>query len=63
MLDKMTGVLVDGKEVRLDTELKNDNRVQIITKGKINRENWENYASYTTSKQKIKKMYESEKKN
>ena len=55
-LDKMTGVLVNGKEVSLGYQLKNNDRVQIITKGKINHKNWENYAKTSTAKQKIKSL-------
>ena len=63
LLEKMTGALVDEKRVELKTELKNGNRVQIITKGIINHEHWEDYVSKPSSKQKIKKMNEVEKKN
>ena len=55
-LDRMTGVLVNSKEVKLDTPLKNNDRVQIKTDGKINRENWESYAKTPTSIQKIKQL-------
>ena len=55
-LDKMTGVLVNGREVPLDQPLRNNDRVQIITKGRINHENWENYAKTSSAKQKIKIM-------
>lgn len=54
LLDKMTGVLVNGREVPLDYTLKTNNRVQLITTGKINHENWENYAHTPTAKQRIK---------
>ena len=53
-LDKMTGVIVNGKEVPFNTVLKNNDRIQIITKGKVNHEDWEKYAYTPTAKQKIK---------
>ena len=55
-LDIMTGVLVNGKEVRLDYVLQHNDRVQIITKGKINHENWENYAKTPSAKKKLKTL-------
>ena len=57
LLDKMTGVLVNGKEVSLGYILKNNDRVQIITKGKINHGNWESYAHTSSAKQKIKRLH------
>lgn len=55
-LDIMTGVLVNGKEVPLNRPLKNNDRVQIITEGKINHENWEQFAHTSSAKQKIKTL-------
>lgn len=55
-LDIMTGVLVNGKEVPLDRLLKNNDRVQIITSGKINHKNWEKFAHTSSAKQKIKTL-------
>ena len=55
-LDIMTGVLVNGKEVPLNRPLKNNDRVQIITSGKINHENWEQFAHTSSAKQKIKSL-------
>lgn len=57
-LDIMTGVLVNGKEVPLNHPLKNNDRVQIVTTGKINRENWEQFAHTSFAKQKIKSLQE-----
>ena len=54
LLDKMTGVLVNGKEVSLGHVLKNNERVQVLVDGKINHENWEKFAHTPTAKQKIK---------
>lgn len=54
LLDRMTGVIVNGREVALDHILKTNDRVQIITNGKINHTNWESYAHTPTAKQKIK---------
>ena len=58
LLDKMTGVLVNGKEVPLGTVLKNNDRVQVVVNGIINHENWEKYAHNPTAKQKIKQLTE-----
>ena len=58
--DKMTGVLVNGREVALNTPLKNNDRVQVITQGKIHHENWEQFATTSIAKQKIKALEESE---
>ena len=55
-LDKITGVLVNGKEVALNYKLKNNDRVQIITTGKINHQNWEEYVHTTKAKRKIKRL-------
>lgn len=60
-LDIMTGVLVNGKEVPLNRKLKNNDRVQIITTGKINHDNWENFAYTSSAKQKIKTLNEQSK--
>ena len=54
MLDSMTGILVNEKEVPLNTVLENWDRVQITTKGTINHENWEEYANSSVAKQKIR---------
>ena len=54
MLDSMTGILVNEKEVPLNTVLENWDRVQITTKGIINHENWEDYANSSVAKQKIR---------
>ena len=55
-LDKMTGIIVNGKEVPLNYKLQNKDRVQIITTGKINHDNWEFFAITTKAKQKIKEI-------
>lgn len=60
-LDKMTGILVNGREVPLDYVLRNKDRVQITTVGRINHENWENYATTSIAKQKIKQLNENKK--
>jgi len=57
-LDKITEIIVNGKEVSFGYVLKNNDRVQVLTIGKIKGENLENYAHLETSKQKIKKMFE-----
>ncbi len=56
LIDKMTGVLVNGMEMPLNHILTNNDRVQIITEGKINHENWEEFAHTSAAKQKIKLM-------
>ena len=56
----MTGVLVNGKEVPLNKPLRNNDRVQIITTGKINHDNWEKFAHTSSAKQKIKTLSEQE---
>ena len=60
LLDKMTGILVNGKEVPLNTILENQDRIQVLTKGKINHDNWEEYANTPTAKQKIKSLCKKE---
>jgi len=56
LLDKMTGVLVNGKEVPLNHPLKNNDRVQVLINGKINHENWEQYAHNPSSQQLLKHL-------
>ncbi len=58
LLDKMTGVLVNGKEVPLSEPLKNNDRVQVIIRGKINHDNWDQYAHNPSAKQKLKQLEE-----
>lgn len=53
-IDKTAEILVNGKEVLLDYILQKDDRVQIITSEKSIHKNWENYATTTIAKQKIK---------
>ena len=57
-LDQVTGVVVNGKEVSLNKELKNNDRVEIKTNGKVNQENWEAYATTKKAQQKIKRLKE-----
>lgn len=57
-LDRVTGVLVNGREVPLNQKLKNNDRVEIRTDGKIKQENWEAYATTAKAKQKIKQYNE-----
>ena len=59
-LDIMTGIIVNGKEVSFDYVLRPNDRVQIITKGKVNHDNWEQYATTHTAKQKIKQLKKQE---
>lgn len=55
LLDKMTGVTVNGKEVKVSTVLKNHDRVEVKTDGMINHDTWEK--SVTTSKARHKINY------
>ena len=57
-LDQVTGVVVNGKEVSLNKELKNNDRVEIKTNGKVNQENWEAYVTTKKAQQKIKRLME-----
>lgn len=57
-LDALTGVVVNGKEVSLNQQLHNQDRIQILTYGKVSHEDWENYATTDSAKQKIKSMEE-----
>lgn len=61
LLDQMTGVLINGIEMPLNYILNNNDQVQIVTEGKINHENWENFVSTPTAKQKIKTLTEQKK--
>jgi (p)ppGpp synthase/HD superfamily hydrolase len=62
-LDKMTGIIVNGKEVSFSYVLKNNDCVQILTTGKISEENLENCAYLESSRQKIKKLFKQRKNN
>ena len=54
LLDVITGILVNGKESPVNRVLKNNDRVQVITNGIINRSNWENSVHTFSGKQKIR---------
>ena len=58
LLDKMTGVLINGMEMPLNYVLTHNDQVQILTDGKINHENWESFVSTPTAKQKVKSLLE-----
>ena len=58
ILDQMTGVLINGKEEALNYVLNNNDQVQIVTDGKINHENWENFVHTSSAKQRIKTLNE-----
>lgn len=53
-LDAMTGVIVNGKQVPVNTILRNNDTVQIDTNGMVNREDWENSVKTYNGKTKIK---------
>ena len=52
----MTGVLVNGKQCAVHTVLRNNDRVQVLTKGLVDREDWENSVYTYNGKQKIKSL-------
>lgn len=55
LLDKISGILINGKELPVNTLLKNNDRVQIITKGFVgNRDNWEDSVNTSYGKYKIR---------
>ena len=56
LLDQMTGLLVNEKEVPFNTILENYDRIQLITKGKINHENLEDFVNTSVAKQKLKSL-------
>ena len=54
LIDKMTGVIVNGIEVPFNTKLKTNDIVQIVTNGKISDKSIEDNDAYTiTAKEKI----------
>ena len=53
-LDTLTSIVVNGMEVMPNEPLKNNDRIQILEDGKINHDNWENYATIDSAKNKIK---------
>ncbi len=56
LLDRLTGILINGREAPPDQELKNGDIVSIITGDQINKKHWENYVTVPTSIQKIKQL-------
>ncbi len=56
LLDLMTGVIINDKRCPFDTVLKNDDIVQIDTKGIINREDWEHSVHTGKGKHKIRPL-------
>ena len=54
LLDKISGILINGKELPVNTVLKNNDRVQIITKGFVSREHWEDSVNTSYGKYKIR---------
>lgn len=59
LLDKVTGVLVNGKDdVPLNYQLHNNDRVQILMNGIINHKNWESMVHNPLAREKVKQMIE-----
>ena len=52
-IDKITGILVNGKEVPVHTVLKNNDRVDISTKGLIDHTSWKDSVSTSYGKHKV----------
>lgn len=57
-LDILTGALVNEREAFLNQQLANNDRVQILTSGKTNHSNWEQFATTSSARQKIKTLNE-----
>ncbi len=55
-LDKLTGIIVNGKERSFNYVLRNNDRVEVKTDGLIDRENWENSVNTLVGKQKIHRL-------
>lgn len=56
MLDKLTGIIVNGKERKFNQVLRNNDTVEIKTSGLIDRQNWENSVNTLRGKQKIHRL-------
>ena len=50
---KMTGILINGKTASLNQQLKNNDRLEMVTNGTITNENWESCAHTQAAKQKV----------
>lgn len=55
-LNNLTSIIVNGKEVNKDQELKNNDRVQVVCEGKIKEEDLTNAATTEKAKSMIKKI-------
>ncbi len=58
VLDQMTGILVNEKEMPLNVPLNNYDRIEVITKGTIKHENWDQYANNQSAKKRLKTLYQ-----
>ena len=58
LIDKITGVIVNDREVGPNTQLNNNDRIQIRTDGKIDPVIWENFENYAASPSSIQKIKE-----
>lgn len=56
LLDEMTGALINEMEVPWNHVLKDNDRVKILTDGKIDHSDWDRYVCTPTAKHRIKKM-------
>ena len=63
MLDKMTGVIVNGKQSSVHRELKNNDRVQISTDGLVDHKGWENAVTTFGGRAKIYTLINRQKSN
>ncbi len=54
LLDSITGIMINEKQCPVNTELNNNDTVQIITKGTINRDDWEESVNTLKGKDKIR---------
>ena len=54
--NEATGAVINGKEEPLSKKLENYDIIKINTKGIVNRENWNEYATTINAKQKVKTL-------
>lgn len=54
LLDSITGIMINEKQCPVNTKLNNNDTVQIITKGTVNRQDWEDSVNTIKGQAKIK---------